>query len=69
MSTLRTQNILEDMDEEDKRFREALKRAAYDCEPDTLNEVVDVLVAESKRRQRQILVQHNMLSVKKQDDV
>lgn len=47
------------MEEEDERLRGAIKQAAYNCEEDTLAETVELLLAMSKQRQREIFAQHN----------
>jgi len=50
-------SILDEIEEEDLRFRGAIKSAAYECEGD-VTEVVQRLTQESKERQRAIFRRH-----------
>lgn len=50
-------DIHEETDQEDERFREAIKRAAYETDGD-LYEVVAYLSEISKQRHREIFARH-----------
>lgn len=54
----RFMSALDEMEEEDLRFRSAIKSAAYECDGD-LQERVEELARESKAKQRAILEKYN----------
>lgn len=51
--------VKEEMHREDERFRAELKKAMQEADVDRMQEVIDELTAESKLRQREIILRYN----------
>lgn len=52
--TMSAEKLREMMEEEDERIRASIKDAAYNCEEGTFQDTVELLLAMSKQRQREI---------------